>query len=54
MLISRREIEALELIAARINHAPGATLEWATLITLIDAAKRAHDEAEAMPCASTA
>jgi hypothetical protein len=54
VLISRREIETLELISARINHVPGATLEWATLITLIDAAKRAHGEAEAMPCASPA
>ena len=54
VLISRREIEVMELIAARLKSAPGARLEWATLLTLIDAAKRAHDEAEAMPCASPA
>jgi hypothetical protein len=53
VLISRREIESLELIEGRLRHAPGATMEWATLVTLIDAAKRAHEQAEAMPCASS-
>ena len=52
VLISRREIEVMELIADRFKYAPGATLELATLLTLIDAAKRAHGEAEAIPCAS--
>jgi hypothetical protein len=53
VLISRREIAALEIIEGRIRHAPGATMEWATLLTLIDAAKRAHEQAEAMPCVTT-
>ena len=46
VLISRREIEVLELIADMISVRPGAVGEWATLTTLIDAAKRAHEEAE--------
>ena len=46
VLISRREIEALERIAEMISNLPGAVGEWATLTTLTDAAKRAHEEAE--------
>ena len=46
VLISRREIEALERIAEMISVRPGAVGEWATLTTLIGAAERAHDEAD--------
>lgn len=61
VLISRREIEVLERVAARLHSEPGMVQEWAMVVTLIGSAKRAHAEAgkhhatvEAVRCALSA
>lgn len=46
VLISRREIESLDRIAAIVAATPGGTLDWAVLVTITDSAKRALSEAE--------
>lgn len=46
VLISTGEIESLERIASHLHSELGMVMEWASLLTLIEAAKRAHAEAE--------